>query len=271
MTAKNLLREVVRAVRAFDARELWQRFENVDCFTIHVDGLEHPLVASVMGAGAEQFGLMLLRGPHAAACFAALVEPDGPSDDVVETMDTLGFSIDEFGDLDEDLQRFYRRAGLRPRVGDEVPFLVSKPPNRRAHPPDDDELRLLLMVVKGLVAADRQGLLEPTELDDPAGVCTLTLTGAAAEPEVTVAREALPVVPLPPARPVVRLPPRETRAPDYLLPQEYVTVPREGVMPRVRTVRRDPAYRRTERIIREGYIGDDHISATASGIRPRLP
>ncbi len=72
MIAKSLLCEVLEAVEAFDARDLWDRFENFHCFAIHVEGEAHPVVASVMGAGEEQFGLMLLRGPYAATCFAAL-------------------------------------------------------------------------------------------------------------------------------------------------------------------------------------------------------
>ncbi|NLF31738.1 MAG: DUF2384 domain-containing protein [Planctomycetes bacterium] len=203
MAAKSLLSEVIRAARAFDARELWDRFENTHCIAIRSDGVEHPLVASVMGAGGEQFGLMLLRGPYAAACFAALIESEAPDDDATDAMDMLSFSMDPFEDLSDDLKRFYRRAGIHPEAIEEVPFLLSKPTNRLARNPDDDELRLLLRVLNGLVAADCQGLLEPTELDDPGGVCTLALTGEGPAPRVAVTREPLPIEPPPAPSPFI--------------------------------------------------------------------
>jgi len=197
MEAKRLIRDVVQAARDLDARELWKRFTNFDCFAVRLLGQDEPLVASVMGAAGEQYGLMLFRGPRAAEGFRALTAAAGPADDAVEDLDMLSFNVEPFGEMDPLSQGFYRGAGLHPRFDEQVPGFLVKPPNRRPRMPDRAELGLLLAVLRGVVAADRAGELKPTRIDDPGGICFVTLTGDPSDPDVSVTREPAPVGPIP--------------------------------------------------------------------------
>jgi len=189
---ENLIHEVMQAALEFQGRRLWERFTNFDCFAVRLPGEQDPLVACVMGDAGEQFGLMVLRGPHAAESLLALTSDEGPGDDVAEAMDMLSFSMDDFGELDAEAQAFYRKAGIHPRHDERLPNFLVKPPHRQLRLPDDTELAVLLGVLKAAVIADRRKLLKPAEPDDAEGVCVLTWAGDPAEPTVSVSRERLP-------------------------------------------------------------------------------
>jgi hypothetical protein len=191
MDHNQLVRDVVQAAMEYHGRKLWERFTNLDCFAVRVPGQADPLVACVMGDAGEQFGLMLFRGPQAADSLAAITDSDGASDDAVEDMDMLSFSIDAFYELAPELQAFFRKAGIHPRHDERVPNLLAKPPNRQLRQPTDEELTLLLTVLKTVVSADRRKLLTPAGLDDPDGICVVTLSGDAANPTITAKRERL--------------------------------------------------------------------------------
>lgn len=190
MFPKHLTRELVQAVTELQSCRLWERFTNFHCFGVRVAGEDHPLLASVMGDGGEEHGLMLLRGPHAVDAFLDLLASDGPADDdATEALDMLGFSMDRFSDLVRESKALIRRAGLQPASDDIVPNFLVKRPNRQVRTPDDDELMLMLKAVKAAVAAERLGLLEPVEADDDAGVCMVTAEDNPDKPAVSVARQ----------------------------------------------------------------------------------
>ncbi len=189
MDGSNILREFIGAARGFHSRKLWRRFTNYDCFLVRLLDRDETLLASVMGDAGEQFGLLLLRGPNAAEDFAALTAPGGPGDGTTEEIDMISFCMEPFGELDPDTQGFYRRAGLHPRVADEVPNVLVKRANRMPRIPDDKELALLIRVTRAAAIADARKLLEPTELDDAEGVCVLSVSGDETLPDVSVTRE----------------------------------------------------------------------------------
>jgi hypothetical protein len=201
MELKDLIREVSQAARDLVDRRLWKRFSNDDCLAVKVAGCDEPMLAIVMGQAGEQFGLSLFRGRKAGTSLAALFNPDGPGDDVVEDMDMLGFSMDRFGDLAPEAQEVFRAAGLHPRYDEQVPSFLAKRPGRRLRLPDESELRLLLMVVRGVIDADKRGLLYPATLEAKEGLCALALSGDPAAPEVSVTRERWQPEPGSPAAP----------------------------------------------------------------------
>ncbi|HUT60265.1 MAG TPA: SEC-C metal-binding domain-containing protein [Phycisphaerae bacterium] len=189
MERNDLICNVVQAAAEFNGRRLWERFSNYDCFAVKVPGQEAPVLGVVMGDAGEQFGLSLFRGSGAAAYLAGVLDSDGPGDDMPEEMDMLGFSMDAFGELLPEAQAYIREAGLHPRYGDPIPRFLVKCPGRQPRLPDESELRLLLMVLRGAAEADRKKLLQPAPLEDPDGVCTLVLVGDPATPQVSVTRE----------------------------------------------------------------------------------
>lgn len=189
MVGKNLMGDVMEAARDFHARELWKRFTNYDCFAVHLPGREEPVLASVMGAAGEQYGLMLFRGADAVDGFEALIDPDGPGDDITESMDMLSFRMEMFGEIAPKIQAFYRQADIHPRFHEEVPDFLVKPSNRLPRLPDEEDMNLFLHVARAAVVADRRKLLTPTELDDEEGICVLQVKDDSPVPEVSVTRE----------------------------------------------------------------------------------
>jgi hypothetical protein len=201
MELKNLIREATQAARDLVDRRLWTRFSNNDCLAVKVSGCDEPVLAIVMGEAGEQFGLSLFRGRKAAATLAALFNPDGPGDDVAEDMDMLGFTMDTFGDLTPEAQEAFRAAGLHPRYEEQVPSFLAKRPGRQPRLADESELTLLLMAARGVIEADKRGLLYPTTLEAKEGLCALALGGDPAAPEVSVTRERWQPEPGAPAAP----------------------------------------------------------------------
>ena len=192
MNRDALLREVIAAAESFHARRMWERFTNSDCFAVRLPGSSDLLLATVMGDAGEEYGLTLFRGSGAAKACAELTSGPAPSSDLIESIDMLGFSMDRFVDLSPDAQASFRKAGLHPRHRDLVPAFIAKPPHRRPHWPTDDDLVALRTVLTAAVAADSQGLLEPAELDDEAGICVITVAEGAGEPSISVTRETPP-------------------------------------------------------------------------------
>ena len=202
MERKDLVRHVLQAASDFNARRLWERFSNFDCFAVNIPDRREWMLGVVMGDAGEQFGLSLFRGERAAASLAAILDTNGPGDDATEDTDMVGFTMDTFGELAPEMQRLIREAGLHPRYTDEVPSLLAKPAGRRPRMPEESELSLLLMVLRGAIEADQRKLLHPATMDDRLGVCTLVLTGDPASPQVTVTRERCPVEEAPPTIPL---------------------------------------------------------------------
>ena len=192
MERDQLIRDVMQAAVELHRRKLWKGFTNFDCFAIRVPGKDDLLLASVMGDAGEQYGLMLFQGPHGAESFLALTARDGPGDDAAEAMDMLSFSMDVFGEMAPEAQAFYRRAGIHPRHDEQVPNFLVKSPHRHVRLPNDEELTLLLAVLRAVVIADRRKLLKPGKPDDAEGVCVISLAGSQEESTITVVREKLP-------------------------------------------------------------------------------
>jgi hypothetical protein len=204
MERQEIIQNVLQAAREFDSRRLWKRFSNFDCFAVKTPGLDEPMLGVVMGAGGDEYGLSLFRGPHAADFLDMLMKPQELGDDVLEDLDMLGFSLTPFGDLPPDTQAFLREGGLHPRYDEQVPGFLVKLPGRLPRLPDESELALLLLILRGIVEADQKKLLQPGTLQGREGISFLEIRGDAAEPQVSVTRQkwhlapAPKTVPLPP-------------------------------------------------------------------------
>ena len=197
MERADITRDILAAVGEFNGRWLWKRFTNSDCFGVRIAEPacpeprrgEEPMLGVVLGNAGEEYGLSLFRGAGAAASFAALLDSHGPRDDVLNDMDMLGYTMEAFGRLLPEDQRRMRQAGQHPRYDEQVPHFLAKPPGCRARFPREAELRLLLLVLRAVVEADRKKLLQPARLGAKDGICVLAISGDAAAPQVAVTRE----------------------------------------------------------------------------------
>ncbi|MCC6579111.1 MAG: hypothetical protein IT440_01625 [Phycisphaeraceae bacterium] len=189
MPDREIVRDVCRAAMAFHDRKLWRRFTNFDCFALHIPGHRDPLLATVMGDAGEEFGLNLFRGPLAFDTYARLTIGYMPSSDLLESMDTMGFSVDRYCDLDNAAQAFIREAGIRPKRKELVPGFIVKRPNHKVRRPDEGELAIFLVALNAMVWAEDRGLLKATELDDENGICTIRVIDHQDDVEVTVTQE----------------------------------------------------------------------------------
>jgi hypothetical protein len=189
MERRDLIRDVLQAAGEFNSRKLWKRFTNSDCFGVRIAGEDELILGVVLGGAGEEYGLSLFRGPKAAASFAALLDSEGLVDDVVEDMDMLSFTMVAFGDLPPEDQSLMRKVGQHPCYDEKVPHFLAKPPACRARFPDESELSLLLLVLRGVVEADKKRLLQPARLGDEDGICILTLGGGAGTLQMFVTQE----------------------------------------------------------------------------------
>ncbi len=189
MERKEIIQNVLQAAGEFQGRRLWKRFDNFDCFAIKTPGLDEPMLGIVMGSGGEEYGLSLFRGPRAADLVNTFLNPEAVGDDTLEDLDMLGFSMTAFGDLPPDAQAFLRKAGQHPRYNEHVPSFLVKSPGQRPRLPDEAELTLLWLILRGVVEADKRKLLQPGTLQDKEGISFLEISGDPAEPHVSATRE----------------------------------------------------------------------------------
>jgi len=189
MEHKEIIQNVLRAAGEFQGRRLWKRFGNFDCFAVKTPGLDEPMLGVVMGAGGEEYGLSLFRGPRAAEFLSMLRDPAELGDDALEDLDVLGFSMTPFGDLLPDTQALLREAGQHPRYDEQVPSFLVKLPGQLPRLPDESELALLWLILRGIVEADRKKLLQPGTLQGKDGIVALEIRGDPAKPQVSATRE----------------------------------------------------------------------------------
>jgi len=189
MERKDIIAEALEAARNFHSRKLWKCFTNYDCFGVRIAGQEELMLGVVLGDAGEEYGLSLFRGPHAVVTLAGLLDPKGPDDDILEDMDTLGFSMEAFGNLPPDAQAMFHEGGQHPRYDEEVPSFLVKPAGCQGRLPDESEMVLLAQVLRAIVAADDNKMLKPARLNARKGICVIHVSGDAAHPEVTVTRE----------------------------------------------------------------------------------
>lgn len=202
MERKEIIQNVLQAASELQGRRLWKRFSNLDFFAIETPGLDEPMLGVVMGAGGEEYGLSLFRGARAAEFLTMLLRPEELGDDALEDLDMLGFSMTAFGDLPPDTQALLRQAGQHPRYDEQVPSFLVKLPGQQPRLPDESELSLLRLILRGIIEADKQKLLQPGTLRGKEGIVALEIRGDPAEPHVSVTRQKWQTPPAPKTAPV---------------------------------------------------------------------
>lgn len=188
MVQHDIYRQAILTAQDFHRRKLWERFTNYDCIGIHFTDLGESYLAAIMGNAGEEFGLMLMRGPAAVdllrpSAFVAV------GDDSYSELDMLSFNMEPFGNFVAKDKRIIRQAGFNPKSDEWMPSFLAKRPYHLGCLPDACEIRILIQALRALMKADDRRELVATELDDPEGICTLTLMGNTDTLEVTVTRQ----------------------------------------------------------------------------------
>ena len=141
------------------------------------------MAVCVLGAAGEEFGLTVVRGLSAAGDLLGInkgIQVDSSK------LDLMSLSIGKYKRIPDELRRFYKRAGVRPSPGAEVPLFFVKPPYQVAREPNIEEVELLLYLVNCIPKAVDRGILRERETILPGGLLTLKLSGDPNSPEIAI-------------------------------------------------------------------------------------
>ena len=187
MNEATLYRELFETATAFCDLRLWETYANAHCFAVKVEEEEHPLFASILGNGGEEFGLSLMRGEAGYDRLLTMFSADF-DDDAGEQMNILGFTMTPMALIPPDFRRPFQLAGPRWTArGAVVPFFLIKELGKRPRGLCVEDARLVLHVLKGVLKAHHGGLLTPKLLMPGGEMLTLTLSGDVADPDVGTA------------------------------------------------------------------------------------
>jgi hypothetical protein len=186
LSQSRLYRETFAAAAAFHARRFWLEHGNDECFAVVVPGEEHPMLASIMGQGGEEFGLMLFRGPDAYRHWIAMLDAHPGETEMPDDAAFMGFSMTRFGHVPTFGRTFLKKAGATCTRGSVVPFFVAKDAGRQPHAVTPEEVKKFLYVLRGVLKAKDAGFLTPKPVQSTPEIVTLVLGGDALSPDMKV-------------------------------------------------------------------------------------
>lgn len=216
-----LARDFVDAALELHRRRLWTEVPGDAVFLVRVPTEDLPLAANVMGQAGVEFGLGLARGEGAFRRMAGLYSEQAATEEFTDAGDLLSVTFEPWGALPDEFRRLVRAAGLQPRRERVVPMALTKRPYELARPAGRGELRTLLWVVRGVLAAWDAGELRPASLPPVdrrrRRVLELEIGGTPRKPAVTAR-----LVPWPEGSEALDLPPL------VALPADLQDLPRLG-------------------------------------------
>ena len=150
--------QLINATKELVELKLWEQFDNMDFFVVETP-LEDPVVVSLMGAGAEEYGICAFRGPDAFKQPLLLTENEKA---VAEKGNTIGFSMEHYRDMHRQTKNWYRKCNYRTKKNDWLPeFIVLHPGQYVEMPEKDHDVRLLLYIIKAILTAHEKGCFNP--------------------------------------------------------------------------------------------------------------
>jgi len=176
--------ELIKSCVEFASLKLWERYDNCYYFAVETPDCESPAVVSIMGNGGIEFGLNVLRGPEAMDRMLEMRRPGPSHRNKTDKMDLVGFSMERFGRMHPDFRKWIKATKYRARPSEWLPELLVKPPGKHADYPGDRDVRLLLYIVRGILASCGEGTFAPMNTDPSKGVFTLVLSGEPPDPRV---------------------------------------------------------------------------------------
>ncbi len=174
----------------FADMRLWELYDNMDFFVVQIP-LEEPVVASIMGAGGQEYGLSVFRGPNAFR--QPLMLYDKPKS-AVDKIDTIGFSMMYYRDMDHLEKKWLKSCNYNARKSEWMPSVISKKPGRMMEMVEKDhDVKLMLYILKGIMQAQEDGDFRPTTAGAvDSKIMTIDVSGDVLEPDVSVKRRSFP-------------------------------------------------------------------------------
>lgn len=194
LSKAQLYREAFEAALDIDALRLWESFDDRVCFPVRIPGSPHPVFASVMGAAGQEFGLAVYRGADAGSSILETVASVAMDDGMADAMDFLSFGMSPMHELPPAGKEFLRAAKVSSRRDDRVPLFIAKDPGKFARALSRVEVAEMLMLLRGLVKAHKNGILAPSPVAPGAATHEYGFSGDPRDPEIEVKEGRFPAV-----------------------------------------------------------------------------
>ncbi len=182
--------QMIRACMDFAEMRLWEHYDNMDFFVVQTP-LEEPVVASIMGAGGQEYGLSVFRGSNAFR--QPLMLYDRPRS-AVDKINTIGFGMMYYKDMDHSERKWLKSCNYKASKSEWVPSVLFKKPGRMMEMVEKDhDVKLMLYILKGIMQAQEDGDFCPTtEGAVDSKIMTIDVSGNVLEPDVSVKRRSFP-------------------------------------------------------------------------------
>lgn len=145
------------AMRFYSATP-WVFIESMVPFAVYPPGASAPLVASVLGAGGEEYGLGVYRGDHAFEHVRALTNGE-MGVRLSSEVDALSCMFEQYGRMPKEVRAPILRAGARPKRDALAPWAIAKRPFKKPANPTDEDLALLGTLMDAILAALEKKIL----------------------------------------------------------------------------------------------------------------
>lgn len=178
--------QLIRAAQEFAALKLWDTFDNLDFFVIETP-LEGPVVACIMGAGMQEYGLCAFREPDAFEQPFLLSEGQ---EALLNKGNTVGFSMEYYRQMSPDIKKWYKKCNFRAKKDDWLPEFLLVRHGTVDYPENSRDINLLLYILKGITAAHDRGQFDPRTADSTGPtLLTILTSGNAEKPTIEVTRK----------------------------------------------------------------------------------
>jgi hypothetical protein len=145
------------AMRFYSATP-WRFIESMVPFAVYPPDASAPLVASVLGAGGEEYGLGVYRGDDVFEHVRALTNGE-MGVRLSSKVDALSCMFEPYGRMPKEVRAPILRAGAKPTRDALVPWAIAKRPFKTPANPTDTDLALLGTLMDAILAALEKKIL----------------------------------------------------------------------------------------------------------------
>jgi len=187
-----MVKQLVRATQQLHAARLHERFSDHDCFLIRSPKLDAPAVGVLMGYGGITTGLSVFLGPDAITSYRAVYGGGGgaQSQRAAHRATMIGYQVCDPSELTHDARRWLKKAKVRPERSQLYPDPMAMEPGKVPRVVlKDRQTRLLLHLVRGLLAASADEAFMPNGFDANGRVLCLQLDDDIENPTTTITWE----------------------------------------------------------------------------------
>jgi len=188
------VQQLVAATQQLHAARLHEHFSDSDYFLIRTPKLDSPAVAMLMGQGREAFGLNVFLGQGAMATTQSILTASGESQAHRAMMQAsmIGYQMSDARDLTHDARRWLKKAKVKPRGHQWYPDPMSIEPGKvPVVLLADRQSRLLLHLVRGILAAAEDKAFKPCGEDRNGRVLCISLDDDTQNPTAQVTWESV--------------------------------------------------------------------------------